>query len=455
MRLSLLIFLFGLSTYAQTVSLEGVNIIDVLSGTIKENQNILLNGEHIESIDSTPFVNAQKRIDLKGKYVIPGLWDMHVHLTNLGSSSFPMFVFNGVTGVRDMGGDWNKLKTWKSQKNSNWPEIYSPGPILESKSFYQLVQTIMGPEFTKTRIPIDSETDAKMAVDSLYREGIRFIKVRTIKDKETFSFITRACKEKGMKLVGHIEPNLDLVYALESGLFSVEHALFFQVLKASPSKRDSIIQAFKRNSPFFTPTLIATKATRLVDFRTKDSLPAAASEFVSPELDENWRVFDAIKVLESPMEWDSLYTVFNNFSKKILNPSTLLAGTDLGVPGLLPGSSLHMELELLVNELGISNLNAIQAATINPCKALGITSKYGSISEGKIASILILNKNPLLDISHLKNIHLVINRGETIDKKMTLQLEKGIKEEIKLHKKEYQNNILTHLKVALKRMGVN
>ena len=121
MRLSLLIFLFGLSTYSQTVSLEGVNIIDVLSGTIKENQNILLNGEHIESIDSTPFVNAQKRIDLKGKYVIPGLWDMHVHLTNLGSSSFPMFVFNGVTGVRDMGGDWNKLKTWKSQKNSNWP----------------------------------------------------------------------------------------------------------------------------------------------------------------------------------------------------------------------------------------------------------------------------------------------------------------------------------------------
>ena len=176
---------------------------------------------------------------------------------------------------------------------------------------------------------------------------------------------------------------------------------------------------------------------------------------MSPELDENWRVFDAIKVLESPMEWDSLYTVFNNFSKKILNPSTLLAGTDLGVPGLLPGSSLHMELELLVNELGISNLNAIQSATINPCKALGITSKYGSISEGKIASILILNKNPLLDISHLKNIHLVINRGETIDKKMTLQLEKGIKEEIKVQKKEYQNNILTHLKVALKRMGVN
>ncbi|MCL6273760.1 amidohydrolase family protein [Muricauda sp. 2012CJ35-5] len=455
MRLSFLIILVGINTYSQTVSLEGVNIIDVLSGTINENQNILLNGEYIESIGSKPFVNARKRINLRGKYMIPGLWDMHVHLTNLGSSSFPLFVINGVTGVRDMGGDWNKLKTWQTQNSSNWPVIYSPGPILESKAFYQLVQTLMGPEFVKSRIPIDSEVDINKAIDSLYIEGIRFIKVRTVKDKATLSAITKACKVKGMRLVGHIEPNLDIVHALESGLFSVEHALFFQVLKASPSKRDSIIQAFKRNSPFFTPTLIATKATRLVDFRIKDSLPAAASEFVSPELDENWRVFDAIKALESPMQWDSLYTVFNNFSKKILNPSTLLAGTDLGVPGLLPGSSLHMELELMVNELGISNLNAIRAATINPCKALGITSKYGSISEGKIASILILNKNPLLDISHLKNIHIVINRGETIDKKMTLQLEKGIKKEIKVHKKEYQNNILIHLKDALKRMGVN
>ncbi|UII77386.1 amidohydrolase family protein [Flagellimonas sp. HMM57] len=449
-----LVLIVSTTMQSQTVSLEGVNIVDVISGTIIKNQNIQLNNDIIQQIGPRPFRKSDKRIKLKGKYVIPGLWDMHVHLTNVGKESLPLFITNGIIGVRDMGGNWKDIKKWKEQKHSYWPTIFSPGPILESKPFYQLVKQLMGPDFAKTRIPVPSPERAFEIIDSLNTEGVDFIKVRSAKDMPTLSAIVQFAKKKNLNVAGHIEANLRMMDALNIHLYSVEHTTFFQLLGAEDSIKESIIESFKSKSPYFTPTLIATENSRLNSTAFKD-LTAIEKQQLSPELKENWEVFDAIKMLEAPMKWDSINAIFNEFSKRIVNPETLLAGTDLGVPGVLTGSSLHKELELLVNRLDVTNLTALKSATINASKTLGLQSEYGSIEENKKASLLVLDKNPLENIANTRTIYMVIHNGIIIDKEKGIELTADVENELNLSRKNYPNSILDHLKESIKRMKGN
>ena len=450
--LAFLVLMITTTVQSQTISLERVNIIDVVSGKVIRDQNIQLKNDIILHIGPRPFRKSDKRIKLRGKYVIPGLWDMHVHLSNLGKESLPLFIANGVLGVRDMGGNWKNIKKWKEQEQNYWPIIYAPGPILESRPFYELVKKLMGPGFVETRIPVPSPERAFAIVDSLKTEGVDFIKVRSAKDIPTLSAIVKSAERNGLHVAGHIEANLRMMDALNIHLHSVEHTTFFQLLGIDDSEEKSIVASFKKKSPYFTPTLIATENSRL-NSPKYETLGAIEKKQLSPELKENWEVFDAIKTLEPPMKWDSLNTVFNAFSKRIINPATLLAGTDLGVPGVLAGSSLHQELELLVNRLDVSNLNALQSATINASKALGLQSKYGSIAENMKASLLVLDKNPLENIANTRTIHMVIHNGVVIDMDKMTQLTTEVENELGLSRENYSNSTLNHLRGSLKKIG--
>jgi hypothetical protein len=237
---------------------SNVNIIDVETGKVNNAMDILIVNHKIDSIlphDNNRKYDAAKLIDYSGKYILPGLWDMHVHLSMIGGESIPLFVLNGVTGVRDMGGNWPELKAWRSKGNNSeetrFPKIKTAGPILESPRFYGLYKQILGPDYVDDRIAIDTENQAYAVVDSLHKVGVDFIKVRTVKSQEIFKAISEACAKHNLPFTGHIDQNIGIEFAVEQNIRSIEHDVFFQALKANEKEVTDILVAIKQSKTFF------------------------------------------------------------------------------------------------------------------------------------------------------------------------------------------------------------
>lgn len=448
---------------------SNVNIIDVETGKVNNAMDILIVNHKIDSIlphDNNRKYDATKLIDYSGKYILPGLWDMHVHLSMIGEESIPLFVLNGVTGVRDMGGNWPELKAWRSKGNSSeetrFPKIKTAGPILESPRFYGLYEQILGPDYVEDRIAIDTENQAYAVVDSLHKVGVDFIKVRTVKSQEIFKAISEACAKHNLPFTGHIDQNIGIEFAVEQNIKSIEHDVFFQALKANEKEVTDILVAIKQSKTFFSPTLLATNQYRLrpkselIDL-LNDTLNQKSTyrKYLSPTLIEQWNIQFAIQALEQPLQWDSLITPLRSFAEKIAENSVVISGTDCGVTGIIPGAGLHDELRLLVEELGLNPLDAVKSSTINAVEILGLQDEYGLIKPGYYADLLILNENPLKDITQTSNIYSVLRNGAVIDQNDIEQGFEQIADKVEQSRKTYENNTLNYLNTVLKQMSTS
>lgn len=443
--------------------ITNTNIVNVASGEIDYEMDIIIDGNKIESIaphNKNLNYKADKIVDGSDKYVIPGLWDMHAHLSMMGEASIPLFVTNGVTGVRDMGGNWSELKNWRARGNTinqdSCPKIKTAGPILESPQFYAILTQILGPTYTQDRIAIDTEERAQKVVDSLAALGVDLIKVRTVKSPEIFKAIATACKGNAIPFSGHIDENIGIDLAVENGIASIEHDVFLQSLQMDEGARQKTLESIHDANVFFTPTLLATYNNRLRAKEdllelTNDTLAKASEhrEQISPRLLENWKIQLAIQALERPMKWDSLIVPLRSFAKLITANSKVLAGTDSGVMGIIPGKGLHDELRLLVSELRLSNLQALQAATINATTSLGLQNEYGLVKSGFTADLLLLNKNPLADISNTSDIFSIIKNGNVLDQREIKKRFKTLADTLKQVKKDYKPETLNHLNEVL------
>lgn len=468
----ILFSVFALTSCAEKVVgdlvLTNGNIVDVETGKISYGRDVVIVENKIHSI--VPSINtvnyvAENIIDCSDKYLVPGLWDMHTHLSMIGKESIPLFVLNGVTGVRDMGGNWSDLKEWRKQGNvtnqTMYPKIKTAGPILESPQFYNLLKQILGSNYVQDRISIHSEERAKNVVDSLRTMGVDLIKVRTVKSQAIFKAISAACKENGIPFTGHIDQNIGVEFAAENGIVSIEHDVFLQSLDMDKEKLDNTLQAIKDSKLYFTPTMLATNNYRL---RPKEELIQLAidslnkhleyRQYLSPKLIENWNIQLAVQALENPMEWDSLMAPLRSFAKSIAANTTILSGTDCGVTGVLPGKGLHEELVLLVKEMDLSNVQALQATTINAVQNLGLQNQYGLLKPNYTADILILNENPLDDISNTSNIFSIVKNGNILDQKKRQERFKSIADDVRKTTNTYNPEALVHLKEILNKMNL-
>lgn len=435
-------------TSKSAILLYNANVIQVTDGSVLTDQSILIDNGIIQSIGTYASLKKlaleDKHIDIENKYVIPGMWDSHVHIDKLSDnfehseSMLSLYTLNGVTSIREMGGDWNKIKKLKeaSQKSHLLPTIFTAGPIFENKAFVDwVVENDNDIEFGKQRIGVSKTEEVPFLIDSVLELGVDFIKVRTAASPEVFFEIAKQCQKHKVKFCGHVDAKVDLYDAVNAGISSLEHLDIFQLNGMDDTKMDSIVSLMKSLNTSYCPTLTYFKQHRIYDKKeisaflydsTYTSYPqrAYASESLLNKSKQavGWAG-------QSQVPWKAMESNFLKFGKKIAeNNVCILAGTDGANALVLPGFSLHDELDLLHKELNMSTLQILQSATINPATYFSLEDKLGKIENGYIADLVILDKNPLDDIKNVKNIHSVVKSGQLISSSEIQAAFEGIKE---------------------------
>ena len=382
-----------------SIALMNVTIIDMRGGPPQKDMAVLIVGNRIDKIDQVDRIKLPKDasvLDASGKYLIPGLWDMHVHLCYYSEAAFPLLIKNGITGVRDMGGDLEQIDQWQKEIDEReriGPRIIRSGLVVD------------GPKpDVQFRLTVTNTTEVQKAVAQLKQSGVDFIKIHNKVPPDAYFVLAEEANKLGISFVGHIPYGVSATEASAAGQKSIEHtevlleAAIYQKENSAKSIMDALdrikgekaIELFKifvKNDTWYIPTLVGYR-----------SIVAAA---------ENE---------ESRAGREMLLQEFINIVGTMHGAGVnIMAGTDFNDKefGIRPGYDLHDELSFFV-EAGLTPLEALQTATLKPAEFLGKLSSYGTVEEGKIADLILLEKNPLDDIGNVRKIQAVILHGKLI-----------------------------------------
>ncbi|HEX9166465.1 MAG TPA: amidohydrolase family protein [Gemmatimonadales bacterium] len=425
----------------QPVAFTDVRVVDVAAGQVRPATTVVVTGNRVTAVGAGQAVPAgARRIDGQGKYLIPGLWDMHVHLSMAGREALPVLLANGVTAVRDMGGSGPTVMAWRDSVAAGslvGPRIKAPGRIVESARWLNAVigrvEPLNQPALLtelRNRFAIDSAPDGPRIVDSLRRLGADFIKIRNFPSPAAYFPFARAAREAGLPVAGHGPPAEFLGIVSDSGFASFEHSLIAirnarlaPALSTMPdSAQRALIQRLARNGTAWNPTLVSGRVRfipdsakrRMIDDSTGASDPRL--RFVSPTLRQEWRAGLALEGASQPDDWGAVEQEARRSVRRFADLGvTLLAGTDLGVITLVPGFALHDELEMLA-DAGLTPREVLAAATINPARVMGLSDSMGTIAPGQAADLLLLDTNPLEDIRATRAIRGVMANGRWYDR---------------------------------------
>jgi hypothetical protein len=439
-----------------------VTVINPGASSIRKDQTVVIAGDHIVAVaDAAKYQPAKnmRLIDGTGQYLIPGLWDMHVHAAfgdwfpGGRQIILPLFIANGVTGVRDMGGDIPVLMQWREQITTNQiigPRMVISGPMLDG---YLPDGKLRFP----SSVPVTTTESAVAAVDSLKNQGVDFIKVQSVISHDAYLAAASEAHKQGLPIVGHVPDKVRLKEVVEAGQKSIEHLMgifegcsteedkFIQgqgtlklLLTTQDQQRcDVLIQLLVQNQTWQVPTLAWQRGGTFLDQRDLKHQPL--DKYVPAYWrDVTWKRFtDQMMpdLLRDPLSLRREYFADNLKMVGAMHHAGVpfLAGTDTA-PGvyIMPGFSLHDELANLV-EAGFTPMEALQTATSNPAKFLGIESSLGSIEPGKIADLVLLRADPLVDIRNTQKISAVIANGRTFDResldKLLKQVETAAKQQ--------------------------
>jgi imidazolonepropionase-like amidohydrolase len=414
-----------------------VGVVDVVAGVVRPDQTVSIDSGRIvvvsPSAQTHPTPGA-RIVDGTGKFVIPGLWDAHVHLSYVGACALPMFVVNGVTSVRDAGARMDEVTTWRPRIASGallGPRIRTAGPNIESGAWLDRAYQIAPPSDQAwhwgQRLRLNGPGDVVSVVDSLVGLGADFIKFRNL-PRETFMALAAEARRRGLRLAGHAPKGTTLEAAAAAGLESVEHAETVTLaLDSLPDpRRLQTFQAMARAGMFVTPTLI----TEITLWLTPDSVARAIladsaglrdprRRYVSARALSVWEhsLFLNQKGVDAGVDWPGLYRR-QTADMRLADQAGVrfLAGTDLGSPvGLYPGAALHEELALLVYDVGLTPVEALRSATTAPAAFFGLGSETGAVAPGMAADLVLLDANPLADIANTKRIRAVMVGGRLVD----------------------------------------
>ncbi len=418
-----------------------LTVIDGSGAAPRAGQTVVIKGGRIAAIGHAGDVavpESAQVVDARGKYLIPGLWDMHVHLSIGGEALLPIFVANGVTAVRDLGGDFAAVQSWQKKIAAGsliGPRIYAAGKILESPHFLALLERLsgmLGPPHSRLltavrseRIPVGSEEDAENAVQEMARQGAACIKFRMNTTAEIFQAILAAANRAGLPVAGHSPQAVSLTDAAAAGQKSFEH-VFTSPEEASLELEEveRFAAALKQQQAYPVPTLVTFHHSRLLapgvtDQRLKDLSEEAdpRNRFISPALANYWRLQHVLDQFEDPQDWQAVQKGTVERLRVLQKAGVrFLAGTDFGARFIYPGFSLHDELELLVAEAGLTPMEALQAATRNAAQFFGETGRTGMLERGKLAEMVLLEANPLADIRNTRKIAGVVAAGVYYDR---------------------------------------
>jgi imidazolonepropionase-like amidohydrolase len=434
-----------LSAQQPPLAITGVTIVDPSVAASKQagltNQTVLIRNGVVEAVGPSGTVGIArgiKQVDGRGKFLIPGLWDAHVHFMNTGPSALPLYVALGVTSVREMGGYIDSTRAWQARMRAGTlvgPRILTPGPILEAPRYLENVRersvrdSRIGQRVLPYRIAVGTPADAGRAIDSLLKLHVDFVKVRTEESPEVYFAILREARRVGLKVAGHAPYVVSVTVAVDSGQRDIEHALAPPLSQLPAEARDSVYLEFAKWGTWYTPTLVVTRAVGLTGDSAKRAIFSDAAvrgderqPFASQWLLEWWSMQVEERIADTsaanPAFARELYASSIADVRRMHELGVLiLAGTDAGSVLVYPGFALHEELRLLVEDAGFTPLEALWSATIGPARFAGLDATLGNIAPGKIADLVLLDANPLDNIRNTRRISAVLQAGHLYTRK--------------------------------------
>ncbi len=398
--------------------IRNINVVDVLNGTILPGQDVVVKDQLIYFIGNSfpeTIPSNTNYIDGTNKFLSPGLWDMHFHgcwQNNNDSLLFPILLKNGITGIRDMGGDLGIMRRFKTRLQKGeitGPVIVGAGPMIDGNP----------PVYSDFSLPVDDNTNIKARLDSLKNKGADFFKTYSLLREKQLDSIAAYSRSNHINFAGHLSEYIEPEISITLGQKSVEHLnRLDDIWKTNKSRLDSIGNLMKQNGTFLCPTLLTYQLKTRV--RDTSIVMKSYDQYISPSMMDEWKKGWTKRMERHTKngDWSDLEKTFTSQLALVnhLNQMgiMILAGSDFaGMPYVYPGISLHQELSLLV-KAGLTNQQALQTATINPAIYLSLQHWYGSVSTGKYADLLILEKNPLADINNLTTIENIIQKGKAL-----------------------------------------
>ena len=459
-------------TFPDALCLQHIAVIDPVTGIHEDQTVVIQNGKILRVADSKllPLSGKNKIIDGTGKFLIPGLWDAHVHfayLEALAPSMLDMFLAYGITSVRDTGGKLSIVQHWRKiarAKPMDAPRVMIAGPLIDG---IPNVYDGSDADHPPLSVGMHSVEEVHEEVQQLIDAGVDFLKAYEMLTPEEFHEIIRMAQAHHLKVTGHVPLSMDVPSASNAGLNSMEHLRNLELSCASNAnslwevrrqllqegvndpggvlrsrihnaerenainhydehRADSILHILSKNETWQIPTLNLASGNILQPFMLPDYQEAFT--YLPDTIAAEW--MSEIEQFKSyqPSAFNRRYTQwFLDMVGKInAKKIPIMAGTDCPIFYQPPGRSLHQELVVLV-EAGLTPLEALQSATLNPARYFGLQNELGTVTENKWADLVILDDNPLVDINNTRKIHAVIKQGKYYDRDALDQLLDNLK----------------------------
>ena len=429
---------------------DGVTVIDVENGRRLTAQRVVIVGNRIRTVGSMGKVRlpaGARVVNARGKYLIPGLWDMHVHPRRYADFFYPLFIANGVTGIRDAWSETqlDTLVQWRREIVAG-TRVGPPRQLLSGAGLNEETPCTRGKEDGQTCVA--DAADARHVVDSLKAAGADIIKTYDIMKKETYFAIAAEARKIGIPFGGHLDfedLGITAIQASDSGATILDHVNTSGDLDnlclakpASVERCQPVAEKFRHNGTWLVPTYV-----RMATALTPETAPTGrrsiaghafgtasqailkrfyqfASEFWADSAKHLTGLRDAANAAKTAHPSNSGSPADSAGSLRIAHIAGLpiLAGTDGGSPVMLrqpPGFALHVELATYAEE-GLTPLEALQTATLNPAKAIHGTDSLGTVASGKLADLVLLDADPLADITNTTAIRAVVANGRYFDR---------------------------------------
>lgn len=426
---------------AMPLAIVDVTVIDIdaadAASALKPDQTVVMEGDRIIAVGAARTLHAPRGsrvVPGRGRFLIPGLWDAHAHLVLAGDAALPLYLANGVTSIRDMGGDLARLRAMQLGAEPR-PTLYLSGPVIEGDWWLDAVAKAAEtlpvfktyPFLSMTpRLRLAKAEDAAGLVDRLQRERVDQIKFRNLR-KAAFLALAASARARGMRLTGHAPADIGIGEAAEAGLSSIEHMdTVSESLGDAPDlERRAQFDRMARAGTSLTPTLVTTIAYRITpDARAYAVISDTANHldprrrFLSRDMLAAWKFGLDIKQLEGPTP-DGFWA--KAFDREVADLKLahsahvpLMVGTDLGVSLIYPGYSVHEEMQALVTYGGLTPLEALRAATLTPAAVITGDPAAGRIAPGAVANLVLLARDPLGDIRAAADIDAVVVAGRLL-----------------------------------------
>ena len=404
----------------RALTITGVNVVDVVNGRITPNSTVTIRDQRVSSVtrDGAPPEGARV-VSGQGKFLIPGLWDMHAHIQGNEKAWLPLYIANGVTGIRDMGADLDFILDIRAAISSGrtlGPRIVAAGPILDD-----------APRDWPLRSRVRTPDDGRAAVQLLKRRGVDLIKVHNFTPRDVFFAILDEARRQQLPVAGHVPLKVTIQEGIDAGMVTIEHmSEGGRVWKACsggalyrPDACRPFFESLARRRVWQTPTLLALSELAVI------GTPASA-------INGDQLVYANKRYLEFHALNQSLFVkqpevvgILKGLAEVAATVTRDMAAAGVGIlagcDALIAGFCVHDELARMVAG-GMAPLAALQTATINPARYLGREAMLGTIATGRSADLVLLDANPLENIANVRRIRAVVTAGRFLDRSALDQL---------------------------------